>query len=613
MSFLSLAAARCSRGSHFSRWARIILRCGLLALLGVSLATCSQTSTPPSNDPHLGHCAKADPAPALRFWARDTLLVSFQAAGGKPAYDPTVEGGVANLIGQAINLKNSDMHVKAAFADPGASSQTVKVSVSSVKVKPFGSIAVAIVRITVDAPSSSATSSATTVDCIGAVVDTVNYAISTKKIDALDASGNHVKWLTGAAPDFYSLGAPGDYTGGSPSGKPDVITIAQKTPEATGSQLGQTTVFALDTYEATPCPAPATTCNDLSTALPTASAFDAVANTGPANTQTPTYCLPANPGNCPINGSDPLAEFLQQQGLKDHGRFVAAIIHRLAPMVDLRIIRVLNDSGVGTVSGLIDALHEVYTATDAHHGVVINLSLTVVPPPACLFKLWQSTYADAQGGTQKLPQHCQTYDQNPLNTSPDKSPGDRTYQQGMLIPLGSVINALVSASGAHQYLLVAAAGNDSLGLGAGVHLGADLPAGYCGVTAVASAHAAVGAAWPYSSTAQLSDFSNAPTVAPTVPGQQCVAVGNLTLPSTGNPTMPTVGFGTGANNTAVVARGEEVCSLFADSSALLGSDSGVAQWKGTSFATAFIAGNAARSNQSWPPQTVLDETSPCSA
>ena len=606
MSFLSLAAARCPHESPFSRWARIILRCGLLALLGVSLATCSSTSTP---DPHLGHCVKAAPAPALRFWARDTLLVSFQAVGGKPVDDPPVEDGVKTVIVEAIGLKNTNMYVHAAFVDPGDPSQTVTVSVSSVKVQPFGDIAVAIVRITVDAPSSTATSSPTAVDCVGAVVDTVNYAISKKLINALDAPGSRLKWLTGAAPNFYSLGAPADYTGGSPSGKPDVITTAQKTPEATGSQLGQTTVFALDTYDTTPCPPPATTCNDLSTALPTASAFDTVANTGPNEMPTPTYCLPAKPDNCPIDGSDTLAKFLQQQGLKDHGRFVAAIIHHLAPNTDLRIIRVLNDSGVGTVSGLIDALHEVYTATDAHHGVVINLSLTVVPPPACLFKLWQSTYADAQGGTQKLPQQCQTYDQNPLNTSPDKSPGDRTYQQGMLIPLGSVINALVSASGAHQYLLVAAAGNDSLGLGAGVHLGADLPAGYCGVTAVASAHAAVGAAWPYSSTAQLSDFSNAPTVA----GQQCVAVGNLTLPPTGNPTMPTVGFGTGGSNTAVVARGEEVCSLFADSPALLGSDSGVAQWKGTSFATAFISGNAARSNQGWPPQTVLDETSPCSA
>jgi hypothetical protein len=67
--------------------------------------------------------------------------------------------------------------------------------------------------------------------------------------------------------------------------------------------------------------------------------------------------------------------------------------------------------------------------------------------------------------------------------------------------------------------------------------------------------------------------------------------------------------------------------LFADSPARLSSESGVAQWKGTSFATAFISGNAARtldavqyntaawntawSNKGLTPQTVLDESSPC--
>jgi len=122
------------------------------------------------------------------------------------------------------------------------------------------------------------------------------------------------------------------------------------------------------------------------------------------------------------------------------------------------------------------------------------------------------------------------------------------------------------------------------------------------------------------------DYASSPTHAPPLPwrfcrrlgrpvaGQQCVTVGGLTAPANGPPAMPSVGLsGSGGSNTAVVARGEGVCNLFADSPALLGSDSGVAQWKGTSFATAFVSGNAARSNQGWPPQTVLDDSSPCGA
>src|SRR5262245_34559700 len=107
MSFLSLAAARCPHESPFSRWTHIILRFGLVALLGVSLATCSQPSTP---DPHLSHCANVTAGSSLRFWARDTLLVSFQAMGGKPAYDSTVADGVKKRIEQAIDLQKTDMY-----------------------------------------------------------------------------------------------------------------------------------------------------------------------------------------------------------------------------------------------------------------------------------------------------------------------------------------------------------------------------------------------------------------------------------------------------------------------------------------------------------------------
>ncbi len=616
---MSLAAARSPHCSPCARWARIILGCGLVALLGASLSACGQPPQPPGL---LGHCAKVAPEHALRFWARDTLLVSLESVSTNPAEYPNVAdlARVKLRIEQAIALQTSDTNVKAAFADPGDPTKTVTVTVSPVTLKSFGNTAVAIVQIPVTAPSSPADQ----VDCVGAVVDTVNYAISKGKLATLDTSGIRAKWLTGASPDFYSMGAPNDYTGGSPSGMPDALANVQPAHAVAGNQLGQTTVFVLDTYDATACPESATTCAALSQPLPPASALlDTVTLAGPDETLKPAICLPVNPGDCPSTANPALATFLQQQGLKDHGRFVAAIIRHLAPQVDLRMIRVLNDSGVGTVAGLIDALNDIYTATDANSTIVINLSLTVVPPLGCLFKLWQLTYASAQDGTQKLPTACLDKDQNPLITQLTQGEHDRSFQLGMLVPLGSVINLLVNSTQTHKYLLVAAAGNDSQGLSP--RLGADLPAGYCGVTAAAAAATAVGKAWPYlPNTTQLSGFSNAPAV----DGQQCIAVGGLNVPPSGIPAMPSVVPSAAvANNAEVVARGEAVCSLFADSQALLGSASGVARWKGTSFATAFISGNVARtldavgyntaewntawSNRGLMPQTALNETPPC--
>src|SRR5258707_5775259 len=186
---MSLAAARSPHCSPCARWARIILGCGLVALLGASLSACGQPPQPPGL---LGHCAKVAPEHALRFWARDTLLVSLESVSTNPAEYPNVAdlARVKLRIEQAIALQTSDTNVKAAFADPGDPTKTVTVTVSPVTLKSFGNTAVAIVQIPVTAPSSPADQ----VDCVGAVVDTVNYAISKGKLATLDTSGIRAKW-----------------------------------------------------------------------------------------------------------------------------------------------------------------------------------------------------------------------------------------------------------------------------------------------------------------------------------------------------------------------------------------------------------------------------------
>ena len=70
--------------------------------------------------------------------------------------------------------------------------------------------------------------------------------------------------------------------------------------------------------------------------------------------------------------------------IKDHGLFVAGLIHGVAPASEIHLIRVLDDKGCGDLFALSQALHE-FVAEHSNEegrldGVVMNMSLGVLQP-----------------------------------------------------------------------------------------------------------------------------------------------------------------------------------------------------------------------------------------
>jgi hypothetical protein len=77
----------------------------------------------------------------------------------------------------------------------------------------------------------------------------------------------------------------------------------------------------------------------------------------------------------------------------DHGLFITGMVRDLAPGAFIEYIRVLNDYGVGDISGLVDTLSYIQSRMgenrDLHNQpVVINLSLGAIPSREDLARLW---------------------------------------------------------------------------------------------------------------------------------------------------------------------------------------------------------------------------------
>lgn len=95
--------------------------------------------------------------------------------------------------------------------------------------------------------------------------------------------------------------------------------------------------------------------------------------------------------------------------MPDHGLFVTGILHDLVPNAKIECIRVLNDSGVGDLGMIIDALHEIQQrmAKQEVKRVVVNLSMIIVAPDANLPDLW---FADDSTHTEGLAAMIQDID-----------------------------------------------------------------------------------------------------------------------------------------------------------------------------------------------------------
>jgi hypothetical protein len=73
----------------------------------------------------------------------------------------------------------------------------------------------------------------------------------------------------------------------------------------------------------------------------------------------------------------------------DHGLFVAGIIHDIAPRAKVRLIRVLDDNGVGDLVALLNVLHRLPSEVEPGTRLIINLSLVADLPTADqLLELW---------------------------------------------------------------------------------------------------------------------------------------------------------------------------------------------------------------------------------
>jgi len=126
--------------------------------------------------------------------------------------------------------------------------------------------------------------------------------------------------------------------------------------------------------------------------------------------------------------------------MPDHGLFVTGILHDLVPNAKIECIRVLNDSGVGDLGMIIDALHEIQQRMmkEEVKRVVVNLSMIIIAPDANLPDLW---FADDSTHTEGLAAMIQDIDL-------------------LLAGFRMVIQSLVTQQKA-KAVVVASAGNES--------------------------------------------------------------------------------------------------------------------------------------------------------
>lgn len=140
--------------------------------------------------------------------------------------------------------------------------------------------------------------------------------------------------------------------------------------------------------------------------------------------------------------------------VRDHGLFVAGLVHAVAPASELYLIRVLNEDGCGDLFTLNEALArftgEAKKVRGTLEGVVINLSLGVHNPE------------DAEENENATPNEC----------------GPETPDEDDLVSLCTALSAAYNEGA----VIVAAAGNDSDN--EEVPLPAQIPAAYAFVIGV---------------------------------------------------------------------------------------------------------------------------------
>lgn len=413
--------------------------------------------------------------------------------------------------------------------------------------------------------------------------------------------------INSASPDWLSEGGGGGYTGGHPDGPPEQA-VNEKAMATTCKSGSGPTVYVLDTayplgassHITTPAPVALNTVSIPASLRPTAPlnspGCDTFLDMADSTQEMDVRLADAPTDDLGLKIFNPYST--NPLELQEHGLFISALIHHIAPQASIRLIRVLNDWGVGDLQALFYGFSLIMNG--GQEGAIVNMSLGVLPPPACLKNIWDSSTNDNPSqsdsfsnwvanyaGTQNNPLVDFTHCNGDVTQTFAKDPDTRRLYNA----LGLMIHALAKDGNT----LVAASGNDSTGIVP--PFGAELPAALCDVIAVGATKSPVGSNWRYSSGVALANFSNLPYFT----GTSCLSF---------NSASNSLQVSSSGPNHAVIAVGVLVCSLLLHATSdRLGAPAGLANWNGTSFSTAIISGNLAKNGKVLP--SILDETQPC--
>ncbi|MGH2390613.1 MAG: S8/S53 family peptidase [Chloroflexota bacterium] len=149
----------------------------------------------------------------------------------------------------------------------------------------------------------------------------------------------------------------------------------------------------------------------------------------------------------------------------DHGLFVAGIIHAIAPHADIHVFHVLDDRGFTTTDRILAALDSCMDLFQCQEGsprrVVVNMSLYLLIPPE-----------DLDGGLYGYWTAFPNW--RPTGKQQQMTAGQAASVRALHQEVQKRIIRLLNAGA----VVVAAAGNDAITLGAGRHLQPRLPADY---------------------------------------------------------------------------------------------------------------------------------------
>jgi hypothetical protein len=313
----------------------------------------------------------------------------------------------------------------------------------------------------------------------------------------------------------------------------------------------------------------------------------------------------------------------------DHGLYISGLIHEAAPRAQIRLIRVLNDYGIGDLQSILIGVQTVASNPDTlakllnidpQRRIVVNMSLGFGPPTDCLigvYNHWQTLQQAEDAVVQKTGKASQANINCPTDKTtttatptaeanqPYRGPLERLIlgqdtsgaAAGLTLPLSLAISNLRSVN-QRIGAVVAAAGNESAPR---IKLDADLPAAICGVLPVGATD--VKSMLSLTSTPDpnllgLAPFSNRPLLDtnPDNSPRLCLDVSGggevgapitVTLQQMDVPSMIAVGV----NTCGVYA--SPVPPTTAGGSATP-SPSHMAFWDGTSFATGIASGYVAR-------------------